>query len=229
MDKKTVFEIDGNNSDYDSDSDTGSDSGSDSGSEKPRHIGGAGEDSGDEYEMYDSDEDVEEQDEYDEDEKYIGKDKTNNFNIMGDENEDSEEEEEDDDENEDEDENYLQKITEKMKNNIITEHHPELVVHNFEEVDALCTIVRNEDGIIIDPLHRTLPFITKYEKAKILGERAKQLNAGAEAFVDLGDEIVDGYLIALAEFEQKKIPMIIRRPLPNNGSEYWRLSDLEIL
>jgi hypothetical protein len=33
----------------------------------------------------------------------------------------------------------------------------------------------------------------------------------------------------LAEFEQKKIPMIIRRPLPNNASEYWRLQDLEIL
>ncbi len=225
MDKKTVFEIGGDNSDYDSDSGSGSDSGSDSGSEKPRHIGGAGNDSGDEYEMYDSDEDVEEPDESDE-EKYVNKEKNINFEDIDDENEDIED---DDDEDENEDENYLQKITENMKTNIITEHHPELIVHNFEEVDALCTIVRNEDGIIIDPLHRTLPFITKYEKAKILGERAKQLNAGAEAFVDLGEEIVDGYLIALAEFEQKKIPMIIRRPLPNNGSEYWRLSDLEIL
>jgi hypothetical protein len=36
-------------------------------------------------------------------------------------------------------------------------------------------------------------------------------------------------LIALAEFEQKKIPMIVRRPLPNGGSEFWRLADLEIL
>jgi DNA-directed RNA polymerase I, II, and III subunit RPABC2 len=96
-------------------------------------------------------------------------------------------------------------------------------------VEALCHIVRNEDGIIIDPLHRTLPFITKYEKAKILGERAKQINAGAKTFVEVNEDIIDGYLIALIEFEKKKIPMIIRRPLPNNASEYWRLSDLEII
>jgi DNA-directed RNA polymerase I, II, and III subunit RPABC2 len=74
-----------------------------------------------------------------------------------------------------------------------------------------------------------VPFVTKYEKAKILGERAKQLNAGAVPMVPVNEDIIDGYLIALAEFEQKKIPMIIRRPLPNNASEYWRLQDLEIL
>ena len=105
----------------------------------------------------------------------------------------------------------------------------QIIVQNFHEVDALCTIVRNADGIIIDPLHKTLPFITKYEKAKVLGERAKQLNSGAEPFVEMGDEMIDGYLIAMAEFEQKKIPMIVRRPLPNGGSEFWRLADLEVL
>jgi len=139
------------------------------------------------------------------------------------------EDEDEDEDEEDEDENYLQKFKESLKTNVITEHHPELIVHNFEEVDALCTIVRDADGLIIDPLHRTLPFITKYEKAKILGERAKQINAGAEPFVEVEEEIIDGYLIALAEFEQKMIPMIVRRPLPNGGSEYWRLADLEIL
>lgn len=135
----------------------------------------------------------------------------------------------DDDDEEDQDANYLQKFSQQLKQNVITEHHPELVVSNFHEVDALCHVVRDADGTIIDPLHTTLPFITKYEKAKILGERAKQLNAGAVPFVEVNEDIIDGYLIALAEFEQKKIPMIIRRPLPNNASEYWRLQDLEIL
>jgi DNA-directed RNA polymerase I, II, and III subunit RPABC2 len=41
--------------------------------------------------------------------------------------------------------------------------------------------------------------------------------------------MIDGYLIALKEFEEKKIPFIIRRPLPDGTSEYWRLSDLEII
>jgi len=136
-----------------------------------------------------------------------------------------------DDESEDEepDKNHLQKLTETFKHNVITEHHPELIVQNFHEVEEMCVVLRDENSVINDPRHRTVPFITKYEKAKILGERAKQINAGATPFVEVNQEIIDGYLIALAEFEQKKIPMIIRRPLPNNQSEYWRLEDLEIL
>ena len=29
--------------------------------------------------------------------------------------------------------------------------------------------------------------------------------------------------------EEKNIPVIIRRPLPNGSSEYWHLKDLEII
>jgi len=133
---------------------------------------------------------------------------------------------EDDDED---DENYLQKFDESTKSNIISQYHPELQVHNYDEVDALSRVVRNERGLIVDPLHRTLPFITKYEKARILGERAKQLNSGAKAFIELDEGMIDGYLIALKEFEEKKIPFIIRRPLPGGGCEYWKFRDLEIL
>lgn len=209
--KKTVFDIEGGDeSDF-------SDSGSDSDGSVKGMEGGHGSD--DEFEDEEEDEDAEEE----EDEDFIGKENENDQTIEFSDDDD------DDDDEEATDENYLQKFNNTMKTNVIAEHHPELIVQNFQEVDALCTIVRNEDGIIVDPLHRTLPFITKYEKAKILGERAKQLNAGAEAFVTLGDEIVDGYLIAMAEFEQKKIPMIVRRPLPNGGSEFWRLADLEML
>ena len=41
--------------------------------------------------------------------------------------------------------------------------------------------------------------------------------------------MIDGYTIAQKEFEKKKIPFIIRRTLPNGGSEYWKFEDLEIL
>ena len=137
---------------------------------------------------------------------------------------------EDDNDDDDEDgEQYLQKFSEDLKNNVIERHHPELMMHNYQEVEAMCRIVRDEHGNIIDPLHKTMPFITKFEKAKILGERAKQINAGAQPMVQIEDEILDGYLIALKEYEERKIPMIIRRPLPNGGSEYWRFADLELL
>lgn len=134
-----------------------------------------------------------------------------------------------DEEHEDDGRHKLQKFEKSMKTDIIATHHPEIIVHNHHEIEELCVVIRDENGLINDPQHRTLPFITKYEKAKLIGERATQINAGATPFVEVDQSIIDGYLIALAEFEQKKIPMIIRRPLPNNHSEYWRLADLEIL
>jgi len=135
----------------------------------------------------------------------------------------------DDDSDGEYDDNYLQKIDSDLKTNIISEHHPELKVHNNEEVETLSRVVRNEQGVVIDPLHRTLPILTKYERARILGERAKQLNMGAKPVVPISDNVIDGYLIALEEFNHKKIPFVIKRPLPNGGCEYWKLQDLEIL
>ena len=140
------------------------------------------------------------------------------------------EEEQDDDDDEDElNENYLQKLDHDVKQNIISDFHPELNTHSMEEVEASCTVIRDDKGTIIDPLHRTIPFVTRYEKARAIGERAKQINSGAKPFVEIDQSMIDGYLIALKEFEAKKIPFIIRRPLPNGTSEYWRLSDLEII
>lgn len=138
------------------------------------------------------------------------------------------EEIEDDDDDED-DEDYLKKFDESLNKNIIRDHHPELQIHSYEEIEALCTIVRDERGNIIDPFHKMLPIVTRYEKARVLGERAKQIDAGGAIFVEVEESMIDAYLIALKEFEAKKIPFIVQRPLPDGGCEYWRLSDLEIL
>jgi DNA-directed RNA polymerase I, II, and III subunit RPABC2 len=136
----------------------------------------------------------------------------------------------DDDENDDDaDDNYLQKFDESIQQHIIEDFHPELKMHNNDEIEILSRIVRDQNGNIIDPLHKTLPFLTRYEKARIIGERAKQLNAGAKSTIELESNIIDGYLIAMKEFEEKKIQFIIKRPLPNGGCEYWRFSDLEVL
>lgn len=137
-----------------------------------------------------------------------------------------EEEEEDDD---DEDANYLQKFDTDIRENFIEKHHPESKNHNFEEVKHLSRVVRNEKGIIIDNLHKTLPFLTKYEMARILGQRAKQLNSGAKSFVKIPPNVIDGYEIAKLELEEKKIPFIIKRPIPDGTCEYWNVSDLEVL
>jgi DNA-directed RNA polymerase I, II, and III subunit RPABC2 len=174
----------------------------------------------------------EEEEEYEEEED-IDETHEENFNekeqsreISGFIDNDIEDESEDDS---DEDENYLQKFEENINKTIIQDSHPELHCHNYKEVEAMCRVVRDANGNIVDPLHTTIPFVTRYEKARIIGERAKQINAGGSLFIDVEPNVIDGYLIALEEFNQKKIPFIIQRPLPNGGCEYWRLKDLDVL
>lgn len=71
--------------------------------------------------------------------------------------------------------------------------------------------------------------MTKYEKAKIIGIRAQQINSGSEPFIQIDNNMIDGLTIANEELIKKKIPFIIRRPLPNGSSEYWNINDLELL
>jgi DNA-directed RNA polymerase subunit K/omega len=137
--------------------------------------------------------------------------------------------EEESDEEPEEDDFYLQKFDSELRNDFILNHHPEARTHNYEEVKAMSRISRDGRGIIVDPLHKTLPFLTKYEMTRVLGQRAKQLDSGAKSFVKVPLTIIDGYHIAKLELEQKKMPFIIKRPLPNGGVEYWNVSDLEML
>ena len=135
--------------------------------------------------------------------------------------------EEDDDDDDDDGELYLQKFNKDVNDNYIVNFHPECVLHNYDEILAMIQVVRDADDIIIDDLHKTIPYLTKYEKARILGQRAKQINSGSIPFVKVPENIIDGYLIAEIELKEKRIPFIIRRPLPNGGSEYWSIRDLE--
>ena len=137
--------------------------------------------------------------------------------------------EEEDDDEDDEDEDYLQKFDKDLRDDFITNFHPESKNHNYEEIKALARVSRNSNGIVSDVLHKTLPFLTKYEMTRILGQRARQINTGAKTFVVVPPNIMDGYFIAQLELEQKKIPFIIKRPIPNGGFEYWNLSDLELI
>ena len=133
----------------------------------------------------------------------------------------------DDDDDDEYGEAYLQKFDKEINDNYIVNAHPECVSQNYDEISAMAKVVRDENGTIIDDLHRTIPYLTKFEKARILGQRAKQINSGATPFVKVPESVIDGYVIAEMELKEKRIPFIIRRPLPNGGSEYWSIKDLE--
>jgi len=139
------------------------------------------------------------------------------------------EDEYENDDDDEEDENYLQKFDSEISKNYISEQHPECAIHNYDEIAKLTIIVRDNDGIIVDSLHKTLPFMTKYERARVLGQRGKQIECGANPLIKLPEGIIDAHIIAELELQQKKIPFIIRRPLPGGGSEYWNLKDLEMI
>jgi DNA-directed RNA polymerase I, II, and III subunit RPABC2 len=134
----------------------------------------------------------------------------------------------------DDDEDYLKKFDKEIRKNYLIDFHPEALINNYSEIQSLTQIIRdNRTGIIVDDLHKTIPFLTKYEKTRILGQRAKQINSGAKPYINIDNDeqqpIIDGYLIAQKELELKRLPFIIRRPLPNGGSEYWKLSDLQLI
>lgn len=142
---------------------------------------------------------------------------------------DDDDDDDDDSEDDKDSSEYFQKLKSTVRESFVHTYHPESLSHNYDEIQTLARVVRNNAGVIIDDLHRTIPIMTKYEKTRILGQRAKQINEGAPAFIKIDSTVIDGYLIAVKELEQKKTPFIIRRPLPNGGSEYWRVQDLEIL
>jgi DNA-directed RNA polymerase I, II, and III subunit RPABC2 len=73
---------------------------------------------------------------------------------------------------------------------------------------------------------KTIPLLTKFEKARIVGVRLQQLAYGAKPRIDVTglksiNEIVEKELI------ERKIPFIIRRTLPNGLSEDWKLEEFE--
>ncbi|CAF4202026.1 unnamed protein product [Rotaria socialis] len=79
----------------------------------------------------------------------------------------------------------------------------------FNEDDANAA----QAALRTDPSKRTTtPYMTKYERARVLGTRALQIAMCAPLMVEPDGE-TDPLQIAMRELKEKKIPMIIRHPL----------------
>ena len=114
--------------------------------------------------------------------------------------------------------------------NIIEElKFPDHYNYSENELDKLSKVTRDNTNNIVDEFHKTISIMTKYEKTRILGIRTKQLNNGNIPYVSVDEGLNNNYLIALKELNEKRLPFIIKRPMPNNKFEYWKLTDLEIL
>jgi DNA-directed RNA polymerase subunit K/omega len=82
-----------------------------------------------------------------------------------------------------------------------------------------------------DPsVNKTSNILTKYEKVKIIGIRAEQLQRGGVPYIDIDEgKPFDARAIAKQELMSNKIPFMISRKLPDGKIEYWRLDDMLIL
>ena len=72
----------------------------------------------------------------------------------------------------------------------------------------------------------SIPYLTKYEKSRIIGIRAKQISKNSPPLVDT-DNLICPKEIALKELKERKIPMIIKRHMPNGNIEHWRIDELK--
>jgi len=72
----------------------------------------------------------------------------------------------------------------------------------------------------------TSTFMTKYEKARVLGTRALQISKNAPLMITPLPGESDPYKLAERELTEGKIPFIIRRYLPDGSYEDWKLAEL---
>ena len=73
-----------------------------------------------------------------------------------------------------------------------------------------------------------LSLLTQYERARVLGTRALQIAMCAPVMVELEGE-TDPLQIAMKELKQRKIPIIVRRYLPDGSFEDWGIDELIIV
>jgi len=93
--------------------------------------------------------------------------------------------------------------------------------------DDLNTVKGVKNKRIPNEKRTTTPYMTKYERARVLGTRALQISLNAPVLVDVEGE-TDPLAIAIKELREKKIPLVVRRYLPDGWYEDWTCEELII-
>ena len=109
-----------------------------------------------------------------------------------------------------------------------------------KEIDDICKKIINRDIIsqaaehkpaeiknATDTIQTGPPTLTRFEKARIMGSRALQLSLGAPPFIDFSKNISTSLEIAMEELQQRVIPIVIRRTLPNGDYQNIPIEQFE--
>ena len=120
-------------------------------------------------------------------------------------------------------------------NNAITAYRKLFEVKDVEitekqqaEIDQVCEVMRKREIIYKETEHvpeeiiskdneiiTGPPMLTRFEKARIMGARALQLSLGAPPFISVPKDTSTSLEIAMEELNERLIPIVIRRVLPN--------------
>ena len=116
----------------------------------------------------------------------------------------------------------------------------ELTEKELAEIDKECEIIRNREIITQDTEHKPVeiisdngkvitgpPTLTRFEKARIMGARALQLSLGAPVFIEIPKNATTSLEIAMEELNQRVIPIVIRRTLPNSDYQNIPISKFQ--
>lgn len=99
-----------------------------------------------------------------------------------------------------------------LDDDIIQDDEPQTFLHG---------VVKSEDRI-------TRPYMTKYERVRILGVRCKQLILGAKPLIKKYTQLSPREIADL-ELKHGVIPFVIIRELPSGLQEHWKVNELTIL
>ena len=124
--------------------------------------------------------------------------------------------------------NSVEKAIEQFRK-IREDSRVDLTEKEIAEIDKECEIIRNREIITQDAEHTPSeiitkdgviktgpPTLTRFEKARIMGARALQLSLGAPVFIEIPKNATTSLEIAMEELNQRVIPIVIRRTLPNS-------------
>jgi len=109
-------------------------------------------------------------------------------------------------------------------NNSNTNNNSNQINELIEDFDDLRATYQS---MITTRVRKTIPILSKYERTRVVGERAIQISMGAPPLVEVGN-LENPVDIAEKELREKKIPYIIKRVLPNGLIELWRVDELRI-
>jgi len=116
----------------------------------------------------------------------------------------------------------------------------DLTEKEIADIDKECEIIRNREIITKDLEHKPMditnkdgkivtgpPTLTRFERARILGARALQLALGAPVFIEIPKNATSSLEIAMEELEQRVIPIVIKRTLPNGDYQHLPIDQFE--